>query len=313
MNNFCTLFDSTYLVRGLTLYDSLRVTCDNFTLYVYCFDDEAYGILNNLALPNLVLVSLAEFETPELLAVKPSRSRGEYCWTCTSHVIRDAMDRFSLVEVTYLDADLYFFHSPELLLDEFRQARGAVLLTRHDYSPRYDQSSVSGIYCVQFMTFSNDDRGRRALDWWCDRTLEWCFNRHEDGKFGDQKYLDDWLERFEGIHVLRHTGGGVAPWNIQRYQVTSGPCVNGIQMVFYHFHNLTWCLDDSFMLDRYRISRCAVDLIYRPYIVGLRSCLDEVRRVCPGFNLGLKPVPEKLPPLWKRLEHRLKGKHHVIR
>lgn len=313
MRNFCTLFDVNYLTRGLALYHSLYASGCRFTLYVYCFDDEACNIIRQLALHGLTPVSLEEFESPDLLAVKPSRSRGEYCWTCTSHIIRDAINRFDLEEVTYLDADLFFFQNPELLLDEFRRAEGSVLITEHRYTPRYDQSIQSGIYCVQFMTFKADDRGMKVLNWWCDRTLEWCFNRHEDGKFGDQKYLDDWNSRFEGVHVLQHIGGGVAPWNIQRYKVSPGPQVNGIPVVFYHFHNLTWCVDDSFMLDRYRVSRQAVELLYRPYMAGLRHSLAEVRKLCPDFRKGLSTALPKKLPVWKRLEHYLKGKHHVLR
>jgi len=75
--------------------------------------------------------------------------------------------------------------------------------------------------------------------------LEWCYNRQEEGKFGDQKYLDDWCTRFEGIHELQHLGGGVAPWNMQQYTfMNKGGKVYGIEnstkktfsIVFYHFH-----------------------------------------------------------------------------
>ena len=43
--NFCTLFDSYYLDKGLALYLSLKKVCDNFRLYVFCFDDVAFQIL----------------------------------------------------------------------------------------------------------------------------------------------------------------------------------------------------------------------------------------------------------------------------
>jgi hypothetical protein len=78
MHSFCTLFDSNYLTRALAMYHSLDDTGDDFVLYAVCFDDLAYQILLKLNLPKLVLIPLAEFESPELRAVKAQRTAGEF-------------------------------------------------------------------------------------------------------------------------------------------------------------------------------------------------------------------------------------------
>ena len=219
MINFCTLFDSRYISRGLALYESLRRHCENFHIYFFAFNDECYRILSKLALKGSTVISLCEFEDEQLLAAKATRSSMEYCWTCTPSIIRYTLDTYNLASCTYLDADLYFFGRPELLLDELRD--NSVMITEHRYTPCYDKSKKSGKYCVQFMTFKNNGAAKKALNWWRDACNDWCYARHENGKFGDQKYLDDWLERFEQVHVLEHPGGGLAPWNIQQYYILS--------------------------------------------------------------------------------------------
>ena len=72
MYNFCTLFDSNYLSRGLAMYESLAKQCDNFHLYVFTFDDISHQILGELNKEHITLITLKEFEntTSELLQTK---------------------------------------------------------------------------------------------------------------------------------------------------------------------------------------------------------------------------------------------------
>jgi len=318
MNNFCTLFDSHYLTRGLAMYRSLEATSAEFQMYIYAFDTQCYNILFRMILPRTTIVSLAEFEDEKLLAVKPDRSRGEYCWTCTSHVIGHALKTFGLAEVTYVDADLYFFSNPLPIFEEFGAAKASVLLTEHRYSPYFDKSKLYGKFCVQFMTFLNNENGLSVLNWWQDRCIEWCYATPEDGKFGDQKYLDCWPEKFPGIHVLKHPGG-LAPWNIQQHRLEKLDddddhlLVDGLPVVFYHFQNYNWYEDGSHWLGNFRLNKRVVDLIYRPYVRALEESMHLVRGVIPSFDAGVSQREKSCGSLFWDFINRLKGNYNIYK
>ena len=316
MKAYCTLFDARFLTRGVALHASLLRTLGrgSFTLYVLCFDDLARQVLAALSLEGVVTVSLEEFESDELRQVKPSRSRGEYCWTCTSHWIHYVLEVFRVPEVTYLDADLFFFHAPDPLHAEFDRAGGSILLTEHRYTPRFDLSHQKGIYCVQFMTFRADAPGLAALSWWRERCTEWCFDRNEPGRFGDQKYLDDWSRRFSGVHVLEHPGGGIAPWNVQQFRVTAGqgsPLVDGHPLVFYHFHGLQQLDGGLVDLANYPLASEVVDAVYRPYLCALAAAERAVLVACPEFPLYRSARETGPRALLRSLVRRVRGTWQV--
>lgn len=288
--NFCTLFDSGYLSRGLAMYKSLLEVCKNFHLYVFAFDDKAFNFLMDAKLVNLTVISLQEFEDEELLRIKPGRSRGEYCWTCTSSTILYSIENFKLDHCTYVDADMYFYSDPNVLLEEMKDK--SVFITEHRYSSFYDRTLESGKYCVQFVTFKNTECGIRVLRWWRDACIEWCFNRIEDGKFGDQKYLDDWTTRFECVHVMNNLGGGIAPWNIQQYvfdvhqNVFDDRPITGTELstgktftvVFFHFHGLKFYSNNIVELsgEVYEIGKDVRKVFYYPYIKKLNKTRNEI-------------------------------------
>lgn len=300
--NFCTLFNSSYLSRGVVMYESLQKHCDDFHLYVYAFDDVSLNYLTAQNFKNLTVVSLKEFESPELLKVKKSRTAGEYCWTCSSSTIDYSINHFNLDNCTYVDADMLFYSNPRVLIDEM--GKNSVLITSHRYTKEYDQSDVSGKYCVQFMTFKNTDEGMAVLNWWKNACIEWCFGRIEDGKFGDQKYVDEFQTRFTGVHELKHLGGGVAPWNVQQYtfslfdeKITGKEIVSGkeFDLVFFHFHGLKFYENNIVGLtsELYEIKEEIQSMFYFPYIALLneskRSMLADLKGSDPNGNVGIAP------------------------
>ena len=91
------------------MYYSLRKTGESFDLYVIAFDQETYDILNKMKLHHLIPISLNDFESDRLKKIKTTRSVAEYCWTCSCFSIKYVLETYGLDQVTYLDADLYFY------------------------------------------------------------------------------------------------------------------------------------------------------------------------------------------------------------
>jgi hypothetical protein len=190
--------------------------------------------------------------------------------------------------ITYLDADLMFFSSPEPIFEEVGEA--SILITEHRYLPEFDKAETNGIYNVQFMMFRRDTDGLKALHWWRDRCLEWCFARCEDNKFGDQKYLDDWTERFNNVHVLQHLGGGLAPWNATKYflqKLQESVYVDRDQLIFYHFHQLAIHPFNIAHLGTYPLNQGLIDWVYEPYLQELNYAYKQIRAIAPKSNLGV--------------------------
>ncbi|MCQ8117285.1 hypothetical protein [Methylomonas rosea] len=272
--HYVTLFDSLFLPQGLALHLSMERHAGTYTLWILCMDDEVFEKLGYLDLPNVRLLQLSKLETDDLVHVKQQRTIAEYCWTLTPFTPRFvfAADS-SVLRVTYLDADLWFRKNPRQIFREFEWSGKQVLITEHAYAPEYDRSATSGQYCVQFMIFKRDS-GEAVRSWWEARCLEWCYARAEEGKFGDQKYLDDWTERFsEEVHVLLDKELMLAPWNATRFPHGRAVC--------WHFHELR--ILKGLFATRYAVDFGSYPLpwvtrrhIYREYLIDLRRAIDTI-------------------------------------
>jgi hypothetical protein len=281
---FCTLFDKHYLYQGLALFQSLEANCSrDFTLYALCLDDVAYDLIKRIAKANLVPISLANIETDESRAVKQRVTRGQYCAVWQPLLCLHILDAYKVDLITYVDADILFFNDPEMLFKELDDCSASVV--PHRFPPGRDQSAVSGKFCVQFNAFGNNRKSRDVLQYWKECCFE--YSLHKPTYYPGQLSLDRWPEKFEGVRVIQHLGAGVAPWNVQQYEISNNNgrvMVNGTPLVFYHYHEYAWEKDGTPFLSSYSLPGSAVKYIYQPYTAILREIEEWVQSLDATFR-----------------------------
>lgn len=292
---YVTYFDKNYLVKGLAMLDSLERHDPGRTVHVVCLDDETFRLLARLDRPGVRPVPLRLIEAGDeaLARARADRSRVEYYWTMTPTILLRFLEQTEPNTVlSYIDADLYFFSAVQPIFDEL--GRQSVLIHKHNFPPCYAAATANGVYNVGLLSFRNDAEGRKVLGWWRDRCLEWCYDRCEGGKMGDQKYLESFASLTDSLAVSANPGVGVAPWNFSGYALGTDagvPTVNGTPTVFFHYHSAAYlapgCLAPVTDLT-YLCSRDMLRLYASPYLDALDAALNSVRAVAPGFNHGFR-------------------------
>jgi hypothetical protein len=269
---FCTYFDSRYLSRGRAMYESLQTHGGTIRLFVLCLDEETHAAM--APLPDVRAIRLTDLEGtwPELVAARSGRSLLEYYYTCTPALLAFVFAQHPDVHLlTYLDADLFFFASPEPLFAELGD--GDIGIIEHRFPPELQRLEEYGRFNVGWVTLRRAASALGCLERWRAQCLEWCYDRVEPERFGDQKYLDAWPGLHEGVVVLRHKGANVAPWNVGRYtlrQAVDQVFVDEATLLFYHFHGLHYVRPGPFRSGLAPYATVPTPVlrrhVYRPYL-----------------------------------------------
>lgn len=325
---FCTLFNSNYLDKGLTMYESLENVSKDFTLYILAMDNQCYEVLIALNKQHLIPIKLADFENEELLAIKSQRSVAEYCWTCSSSLIEYILNVFQPDFCTYIDADLYFYSDPSIIIKEMYDNNASVQIIGHRFNKFEEAERVYtvGKYCVEFNTFKNDLKGRKLLHIWKKQCLNHCSLDGDGIHWGDQKYMDNWPSNYEYVYETQNKGAGVAPWNINQYKYIEKSPNNQflirfqeqiIPLVFYHFENIKYINKETININIYHywgIDQALVKQLYLPYLQHINRTKDMLYhnfnintliKIHPGNKEQIKvPIKKKLRNIIKILKSR---------
>ena len=285
--HYATYFDRHYLTRGLALYQSLVAHSPPFTLWVLCLDATVESVLRRLALPGIRLLALAELEAVDraLLKARPNRTTLEYYWTTTPAYLRHLLERDASIELlAYLDADLFFYADPSPLFDEL--GGGSMLAMPTDWTPEAYQLGPKSRFNLGMALFRRCGETTVCLERWREQCLDWCYDRFEPGRFGDQGYLDEWPELYSGFVAGRNLGARLGPWNLANYHLTAPdgrPRVDGAPVVFFHFGRfrivLPWLFEPCFWIRRIPMTPVAKHQFVVPYARALRRALRQARAV----------------------------------
>lgn len=109
--------------------------------------------------------------------------------------------------------------------------------------------------------------------------LAWCRDVLDGDRFADQKYLDQFPARFERVQALDHPGANLAPWNLDRHQLTCDAegrlLVDGRPLIFFHFHGLRQVLPFLWKVTHRDygapLDRTMRTVLYRPYVAALKK------------------------------------------
>jgi len=239
-DHFCTYFDHRYAPKGLAMWRSLKACRPSAVLHVLCLNDACREMLDTLRLQDMHLYSLdaLEADEPDLLQARANRSLLEYYFTLTPYLPLYIFRTHSEISrLTYLDADLFFFADPQPILDEVGDR--SIAAVEHRFPERLADLEIYGRFNVGWLTFTNDSTALACLDTWRRQCVDWCFDHVEPGRYGEQKYLDDWPNRFPGLHVIQHRGANVAPWNLDRAEISQDGDevrVGDQRLLFFHAH-----------------------------------------------------------------------------
>lgn len=280
---FCTYFDHHYLDRGLVLYESLRRHFPGAVLHVLALSETCEEFLRKLALDGLVVVSLSKIlnDEPRLVDARKSRSATEFIFTLTPYIVCDTLNEIEEGgQVIYLDADMMFIGSPAGILRESETYD--VAITPHNFSPHMEGQKRFGIYNVGWVGFKKSAGGIRCAKWWAESCLEWCHDRLENGKFADQKYLENFENIADSVHVIKDIGLNAAPWNVSgRWFAKSGDevLVDGMPLVLYHFAKVKritpWCIATRVKQQAVVGAKKLNAIVYREYAKRLEEVTQK--------------------------------------
>ena len=100
---------------------------------------------------------------------------------------------------------------------------------------------------------------------------------------------------YSNIHILKHQGGGIAPWNLTQYSfVRQGDNIIGnvrrtrslFEVIFFHFQYVKFLPDGIIDIGWYYISSSVKKMFYLPYLKEIQRIEGNIKSLNNKYKTG---------------------------
>lgn len=311
--NIVSLFDKGYLVRATAMLDSAREVMPDVHFYFLCMDAESKFVLDEMRLEGVSSFVLDDINDPELLAIRGDRSQSEFAFTAKPASLNYVANRSEIADgdaIVWTDADIIYFSTLKPLLERMNKEGHCIGITPHRFPKRKEYMNERvGKYNSGFVIFIMNDTSRSCIREWREQCIEWCYMRYEKGRLGDQAYLVEWHNKYQGVYDIPDKGVNLGSWGIFNYRIrkVSGSkyLIDDDVLVCYHFHRIRFYLRGKrvvplplFIYHRSLYSVC-VDRLERAY--------NKVLSIDPNWLYGFVTKPDILRIIKQTIERSIKN------
>lgn len=281
--SFCTITTLKYLPKCLALLASIEKYTDSFHLWICCMDAATYNILSAMKLRNVTLLKLSEIENEGLKSVKDDRKEHEYCWTLKASLILYIFQHYESADsLLYVDSDVFLFSGPDKCFEFLK--KHPIFLTCHNFSQDFKYLyRKKGRFNAGIIGFKRCTTAVSYLKWWRKKCIEWCYDAVLEGRFADQKYLEEIVKSCGEAYVEESIGMNAAVWNVRNkevYERDNKIFIGEKLLVFYHFSSFMILGENRFDLwkwDSLKISYLTKRLIYLPYAKAIAGSIKRIK------------------------------------
>lgn len=274
---YVTVISYEYVLLGISLARALLSVGKQCA--VFCIDEAGADILKRTLPESCMIFGPKDYHDEKLEKIRSNRSDSEYCWTFKSVALELILMQMPKLEwAVYLDSDMMIFGDPDKALPTSSDAH--VLLTPHRPSTPHFEGFMerAGHFNAGYVAFRNSKDGLNALRWWREKCEESCSVTPDAKGYADQRYLNEFSERFNGVVFSQNLGVNAAPWNISGKTITEksdSVFVDTDELLIYHmqgFKKIGLGFYDLYS-GELSLTAAARDHIYKPYISHLERCL----------------------------------------
>ena len=241
IQNFAVVISKYYASRCLTLIESILKY--DVKIYVLCFDKKTLQIINKSINSKKVTAihfnKVLNFDRSLKVAIK-DRKLIDKIVTSRPIFLKLLFKKFKLRDIFLLDSDIFFFSNPVKINKYIKGA--AVAFCKHNFSRNNNKLSKKyGKYNGGFIYVKSNINGFDFLNKWSLLCKKWCQFDSINGKFSDQKYLEDLSTSVKNVKILNKPEINLAPWNLEGKIIKFNEeniTVNKKKLIFFHFHGL---------------------------------------------------------------------------